>query len=71
MYIVDVQRRGFSLIDQQMSKLWRSELNEFGIQRKISNMSVGNRMQLKPIHLKEVFATRGVVPYYRLVFEKS
>ena len=66
-YIVDVQRRGFNLIDQKMSKLRGSELDEFGIPRKISHMSVGNRMKLKVIHLKELFATRRIVPHCSLV----
>ena len=66
-YIVDVQLRGFSLIDQNLSKLRGSELYEFGIPREISHMPVGNRMKLKIIHPKELFATRGMVPHCGLV----
>ena len=62
-----MQRRGFSLIDQKMSKLWGSELDDFGIPQKISHRSEGNRMKLKCVHLKELFAIRGIVPHCRLV----
>ena len=62
-----MQRRGFSLIDQKMSKLRGSELDGFGIPRKISHMSVGNRIKLKLIHLKESFAARGIMPHCGLV----
>ena len=54
-----------------MSKLRGIELDEFGIPRTISYMSVGNRMKLKIINLKELFATRGIVSHYGLVTTRA
>ena len=53
---------------KKMLKLRGSGLDEFRILRKICHMSVGNRMNLKFIHLKELFATRGIVLQCGLVF---
>ena len=59
------------MIDQKEVEVTGSELDELGIPRKISHRSVGNRMKLKFIHLKELFATRGIVPHCGLVRPRS